>query len=353
MSRLKRPVATTPSAADLRAASEAIGAAQNVAIASAREQAYVDAVAALVAGASVDDWRARTSRYEHTMEALAKAYPQDPEASIFYALALNMAALPGDKTYAKQTRATELLLIALAEQPNHPGLLHYLTYCMKDDGETSREVRASTGITMSRQTRRVLLLALAPLLIAGMGWLALWGPAAAESAGKGIGGPFRLQRENGQPISDAAFRGKWLLVYFGYTHCPDVCPTTLMEIVQTLDGLGALATEVQPIFITIDPERDTPAVIGEYVKAFDSRITGLTGTPAEIAQVAGAYRVYYKKQPSGGGDDYLMEHTAFVYVIDPEGRYATLFSPRGGQGPDQMASRMRELIEAKSSRKGG
>ena len=113
-----------------------------------------------------------------------------------------------------------------------------------------------------------------------------------------------------------------------------MCPTTLAELVQTLDKLGRLAGEVQPIFITIDPERDTPEAVREYVEAFDPRIVGLTGTPAEIAKVAKEYRVYYKKQAGKNSEDYLMEHSSFVYVVNPAGNYATLLSPRGGQGPD-------------------
>jgi len=127
-----------------------------------------------------------------------------------------------------------------------------------------------------------------------------------------------------------------------------VCPTTLAELVQTLDKLGPLAGEVQPIFITIDPERDTPEAVREYVEAFDPRIVGLTGTPAEIAKVAKEYRVYYKKQAGKNSEDYLMEHSSFVYVVNPAGNYATLLSPRGGQGPDQMAQRLRELIAGKA-----
>jgi protein SCO1 len=346
ISRLKRPVAIAPSPEDVRAAEQAVRKAQTASIASEREKRYVNALAELVARGTIDDWHAHALAYERAMEGLAKAYPQDREASIFYALALNMAAGPTDKTYAKQTRASELLLIALAEQPNHPGLLHYLTYCVKDDSATSRDVAASQGIAMSRQTRRILLIALAPLLVAGMGWLAFWGPVAAEGTGAAIGGPFRLKSQTEQSVTDQDFRGKWLLVYFGYTHCSDVGPTTLTEIVQMLDALGPLASDVQPIFITVDPERDTPEVMREYVGAFDSRILGLTGTPADIAQVASAYRVYYKKQ-AGDRADYLMEHTAFVYVMDPAGHYATLFSPRGGQGPELMAARMRELMGAK------
>jgi protein SCO1 len=160
----------------------------------------------------------------------------------------------------------------------------------------------------------------------------------------GIGGPFQLTSADGQSVSDRDFRGKWLLVYFGYTHCPDICPTTLMEISQTLKLLGDDAARIQPLFISIDPERDTPQIVGEYAKAFDDRIIGLAGTPEEIAAAAKAYRVFYAKQEGATAGDYLMQHTAFVYVMGTDGRYVTLLSPLEGQTPDIMANRLRELV---------
>jgi protein SCO1/2 len=146
-------------------------------------------------------------------------------------------------------------------------------------------------------------------------------------------------------VTDATFRGKWLLLYFGYANCPDICPTTLNDIAETLARLGPAADRVQPLFITIDPERDTPAAIGAYVNNFDPRIIGLTGTPAQVAVAAKAYRVYYRKEPpADAADGYLMQHSAFIYVVGPDGRYVTLFSPLQGQGPEQMAARLRELL---------
>jgi protein SCO1/2 len=161
-----------------------------------------------------------------------------------------------------------------------------------------------------------------------------------------IGGPFALTGADGQKVSDRDFRGRWLLVYFGYTHCPDICPTTLADLSQTLDLLGADAPQIQPLFITIDPDRDTPQIVGDYVKEFDNRIIGLAGKPGEIAAVAKAYRVFYAKREAAGanGGDYLMEHTAFVYVMGPDGGYVTLLTPLQGQTPEIMASRLRELM---------
>ena len=165
----------------------------------------------------------------------------------------------------------------------------------------------------------------------------------APSAGA-IGGPFRLTGADGQSVSDRDFRGKWLLVYFGYTHCPDICPTTLADISQTLGLLGADGVQIQPLFISIDPERDTPQVVDEFVKKFDDRIIGLAGTPSEIAAAAKAYRVFYVKKEGTDAGNYLMEHTAFVYVMGPDGRYVTLLSPLGGQTPEVMADRLRKLV---------
>jgi protein SCO1 len=171
-----------------------------------------------------------------------------------------------------------------------------------------------------------------------------------------IGGPFALTAGNGQQMTDHDFSGKWLLMYFGYTHCPDICPTTLAEISETLNLLGAQAAQVQPLFITIDPERDTPDAVATFVNSFDARIIGLTGTPAQIAAVAKEYHVYYAKSTSNtvsntvaesSGTDsqsYAMDHTAFVYVMAPNGKYVTLFSPLQGQTPDAMAAKLHDLM---------
>ncbi|MBV8751722.1 MAG: SCO family protein [Hyphomicrobiales bacterium] len=165
-----------------------------------------------------------------------------------------------------------------------------------------------------------------------------------------IGGPFTLVG-NGEKISDRDLLGKWLLVYFGYTHCPNICPMTLGEISATLKLLGPLASEVQPLFITIDPERDSAEAVTSFVREFDAKIIGLSGTPAQIAAVATKYHVYYAKAPSSvtGPEDYLMEHSAFIYVMGPNGKYVTLLSPVQGQTPDNMAARLRDLMTDNSA----
>jgi protein SCO1/2 len=198
------------------------------------------------------------------------------------------------------------------------------------------------------QARHVLaaLVAGATFFAAGATILFQMRPAATTVRSAGIGGPFKLTTDHGRSVNDQDFRGKWLLIYFGYTHCPDICPTTLAEIMQTLDLLQASAAEVQPLFITIDPDRDTPGVMEAYVKSFDTRLIGLTGTPSEIAAAAKSFKVYYAKLESKTKDkqSYLMEHSSFVYVVGPDGHYVTLFAPTGGQVPQQMALRLRELI---------
>lgn len=147
-----------------------------------------------------------------------------------------------------------------------------------------------------------------------------------QTAGKAlIGGPFSLVGTDGKRVTDRDFRGKLMLVMFGYTHCPDVCPAELQTMAEVMDKLGADADALAPVFISVDPARDTPEVLSAYVKAFNPRITGLTGSPDEAASAAKAYRVYFKKA-GGGADDYSVDHSAFVYLMDRDGSYLTHFS---------------------------
>jgi protein SCO1 len=164
---------------------------------------------------------------------------------------------------------------------------------------------------------------------------------AGTVLGSAIGGSFTLIDQNGKTVTNTALEGKWLLVYFGYTHCPDACPTTLNNIALALRDLGKKSDEVRPVFITIDPERDTPRVMKDYVTAFDAPILALTGTAAEIAQAAKNYRVYYAKHPEAGGD-YSMDHTSVVYVMDPKGRFTASFT--GEDPPAQIAERLKKLL---------
>ena len=167
---------------------------------------------------------------------------------------------------------------------------------------------------------------------------------AGRRAGPGpssIGGPFALVDQNGKAVTEADYRGRPTIVFFGYTHCPDVCPTTLSDMTQMLDALGK-DTAVTALFVTVDPERDTPAVLKDYLSSFDSRIVGLTGSPQAVAAAEKAYRVYAKKVPAKG-DDYSMDHTAVVYVMDKEGRFVNALNL--GQAPAAAAEEFRRDLQ--------
>jgi protein SCO1/2 len=138
---------------------------------------------------------------------------------------------------------------------------------------------------------------------------------------------FELVDHSGLAATDEDFRGRWQLVFFGFTFCPDICPTTLSTVTAVMEKLGADAEHVVPLFITVDPERDTPAVLADYLANFDSRIVGLTGSPEQIDAAAKAYRVYYSKAENGDAPDgHSMDHSAFLYLMGPGSAYVTHFS---------------------------
>ena len=157
-----------------------------------------------------------------------------------------------------------------------------------------------------------------------------------------IGGEFTLVDQNGGTRRAEDFRGKLMLVYFGYTFCPDACPTALQDMSRAIDLLGAKGDDVQPIFITIDPARDTVEQMKLYASNFHPRLIGLTGTPEQIAAAAKAYRVYYAKGSSTGGTDYLMDHTVFIYLMGRDGKYLSHFSP--GTTAEQMAAAIEKRL---------
>jgi cytochrome oxidase Cu insertion factor (SCO1/SenC/PrrC family) len=174
----------------------------------------------------------------------------------------------------------------------------------------------------------------------------LIGPPVAQSTTTGkalVGGPFALQDPTGKTVTDADFRGRTLLVFFGYTYCPDVCPATLQVIAAALDKLGDRADRIAPLFISVDPDRDTPQRMGEYVKSFSPRIIGLTGSTEAINAVKKAYRAFAQKAP-GSGSDYTVDHSAIIYVMGPDGSYLAHFTP--ATTVDQMATRLGELVAA-------
>ena len=153
-----------------------------------------------------------------------------------------------------------------------------------------------------------------------------------------VGGPFSLIDHAGRRRTDADFHGRLVLLYFGYTYCPDICPTDLAQIALAIDRLGSAGDEVQPLFISVDPERDTPGVLAPYVAMFHPRLIGLTGTPEEIRAVADAYLAYYARYTPPGGGPYLIDHTGFTYLLGRDGGYLGFFPP------GTSADRMNEII---------
>ena len=170
--------------------------------------------------------------------------------------------------------------------------------------------------------------------------------ATPDSPAADFGGAFSLTDQNGMRRTDMDFRGKYMLVFFGYTSCPDVCPTTLAVEAEALDKIGSRAAFIVPIFISVDPQRDTPDKLKSYLAAFDARppgarpnFVGLTGSDEEIAEAADAYRVYYRAHLDGlhgNGADYSIDHTGNVYLMSPEGKFVAYYSP--GILPDELAA---------------
>jgi len=194
-------------------------------------------------------------------------------------------------------------------------------------------------------------LALIPYLIAtlAVGAGLLWHAgdtlsAANQAASQGealIGGPLRLIDQDGKERRAADYRGRFMLVYFGYSTCPDICPTTLAVMADSLDRLGAKASRIVPIFVTIDPERDTPKVLKAYLKAFSPRFVGLTGDAKDVAAAARAYRVYYKKVPFKGGG-YAMDHSSHIYLMGPDGKFIADYDET--LGPHRLADALKTQL---------
>ena len=157
-----------------------------------------------------------------------------------------------------------------------------------------------------------------------------------------IGGPFLLSDQHGQRVGPAQWPGKVVLLYFGYTFCPDACPTDLKNIADAIDILGTNGSRVQPVFVTLDPQRDKPAEIGRYAQSFHPRFVALSGTEDEIRKVALAYKVFYEKVPVRGSDQYMIDHTSFTYALDVEGRYAGYFPP--GTSGRRLAEQVKSML---------
>jgi protein SCO1/2 len=159
-----------------------------------------------------------------------------------------------------------------------------------------------------------------------------------------LGGPFSLVDHTGRAVTERDFAGRAMLVYFGFTYCPDVCPTELGTIAAAIDAMGPAGERVTPVLITIDPERDTPAALADYVSRFHPRMVGLTGSAEQIAQAARAYRVYYAKVRPRDSTDYLMDHSSFIYFVGPDGRVRSLFRPE--TTPEAIAAAVTAQLRA-------
>jgi protein SCO1/2 len=166
-------------------------------------------------------------------------------------------------------------------------------------------------------------------------------PADGAAPVPSISGHFSLQTLDGREVTDATYRGKWLLVYFGYTSCPDICPTVLLRVGQALDSLGSLADRIQPIFITVDPSRDSASRLKQYMAAFNPHIVGLRGDPQEVGQATREFHVYYRKRDLGNGE-YTVDHSSFLYVVTPEGRFQKLL--QDSLPADTLAAELRTLV---------
>ena len=167
---------------------------------------------------------------------------------------------------------------------------------------------------------RSILIGILVLMAAGIGWLPFdW--YRSHYGGEPFGAPFTLTDQNGQPITEAAFRGQPSAVFFGFTHCPEVCPTTLYELAGWLNTLGDEGKNIRAYFVTVDPERDTPEIMKTYITNFSDRIVGITGEPEKVHAMAKSFGIYWKKVETGDGD-YTMDHTASVLLLDSGGDFA-------------------------------
>ena len=209
-----------------------------------------------------------------------------------------------------------------------------------------------SGMSKPAQHRSPVLpiLMIAMIALVAVAGVAIWriagsGPANSAGSSVNIGGPFTLTDQSGLTVTDKSYDGEYRLIYFGYTFCPDACPTELGIMAQAIEEMGPTGRKVQPIFITIDPDRDTVQQLKGYVPLFDKRLVGLTGTPQQIAAVAKEYKVYYAKADQPGVDtkSYGMNHSSFVYLMDPNGKFLTVFS--SDTDSDKMAAEIKRYME--------
>jgi protein SCO1/2 len=199
---------------------------------------------------------------------------------------------------------------------------------------------------MTRNIRILLAGAISLVVIGAAGLAALKlipaAPQITKSMTGAIGGPFTLIASDGRSVTDQTYRGKWLLIYFGYTSCPDACPTALNDMGVALDRLGPQAAAWQPVFITVDPRRDTQETLSEYLKSFDPHIVALTGTEQQIGRAITEFHVYVFAHLEEG-DNYTVDHSSFFYVINPEGKFVRVIA--GDVSREELAERLRHLME--------
>lgn len=194
--------------------------------------------------------------------------------------------------------------------------------------------------------RSLIIIALVAVLGLAAGAALFWrteGPAGGSSAQADVGGPFELVNQDGQAVDQSILEGRWSVVFFGFTYCPDICPSTLQAVAAAQDQLGPRGADLQTVFISVDPERDTPEQLKTYLslEAFPDGVVGLTGTPEQIEQVAKSYYVYYRK--SGEGPDYTIDHSTAAYLMDPQGRFNRVLAY--GLAPDEMARLIRSAMQ--------
>src|SRR3954466_1327331 len=196
---------------------------------------------------------------------------------------------------------------------------------------------------MDRTTRPLVVIAAfaSSLVVALVVVLWLLGGLRKVAAPAAIGGPFRLTDQAGQTVTEKNLQGKPTLIFFGFTHCPDVCPTSLFEISEVLRAMGRDADRVNAYFISVDPERDTAAAMKEYLSSFDPHLKGLTGSPESVAKVISSYRVYAKKVPLKDGE-YTMDHTALIYLMDRDGNFVAPFNLK--RKPEEAAADLKRLL---------
>lgn len=198
---------------------------------------------------------------------------------------------------------------------------------------------------MTNRTFIILISVLGAIFIAALStgaWIVTQSQNSGNQGSSLVGGPFTLTEHTGKTVTEADFDGAYKIVYFGYTYCPDICPTGLTVITEALDLIGDDAAKIKPLFITVDPDRDTVEVMADYHQHFHESFSNLTGTPEQIADVARAYRVFYQKAADSGDDTYLVDHSAITYLMAPGGGFLAHFGPEAT--PEQLAKAIRDVL---------